>query len=1277
MAYRDIKGIVKKGFESTQNLRIEHTIEEKGASSLISGVFTNEDAEERKFYRKPELAEGEETKLAILYGETMITPYIIDLGTSTGRTESENITRTVRFIAGDGETEGVVVGPNGSILENVYMGSAGENPQPVIDDSGRPSTKDILVASALGGLVQSVPAIWDAIFDDTPDEDKVGEVDPITGGKILTDEEKKQLATLGENLAVEGLSDVEPEESKDGDDILYWDNCYKTWRIGHFTELLNRWLDITPGTEGSAGTVGTPGTPGTPAIPASPEVVVPADPFQMPDGSLTKEDPTLNKLCAPVTDMVCLIDISDLENNQYFESRPGLNTDGIVLHFYFDGIGLGYTWVDTNANDPDSDAPCFVAEQTNNPNEVSHIGPGTVDVNVCISVDVCGEEYAIFENRWTFTGQSNTDFTRHVYIKWVEDENDPEGTLYADQNLATLFKRYGDQMGSTLNIRLRRVDGLQLGGEPTSIYPVRYQGATMIHGNEWIFEELASENVAQYPYLPPEVSVIDDGQYPDDAPLNSGLGPNTCPTRLGYIIPEQPGTPAIPPVDPVPGTPGTPTTPTIVQPKPDPNTPSLVLDKPFSTKYCPDEDGSNPPHVYDLSDLAKIKAINPGIGGAVNATIDYVIVQGSIGTVFVIDGTLPGTVNFVFSQQDRQLTLTGPIADLPAAAEIIKIQADDDEEGEVHYKISLRNDEGECDGMILKVMPCSTEEVDKSACATLTIDTLTADTGSIRIYAEQVPANDTEGTISKELTSGAVPKTNGQTRADYVLSVANDMQSNINTKNANPQLVDGQVNPDWLPAYVVTVVNTDTIKVCAPVGDEFNGLSLTYDTAGDVDVDLFDSLLDFFGGNRRNIFNTVANEAGSVWDTVGDVLLNIAGNVAGAAVVNMLFNDASTISIEYPEQDKDITVTFIYKGRKVKMPTVYDGTARTGALDYDSWVGDWDNNVNTKTEWTDNPAWCLMDYIENRKFGLGDEIEYSGTQKEELLRDIFKIAQYCDEDVDGSPRFSLNTAITSGTKIQVLEQLCSVFFGSFVFHKGGLRIKADQPDTDVKLLVNQANAGDFVYEHTTLKSFINKVNVTYVDPNSYYVERTISVENSFGIDKYGEKSVDVFGFGITDREQAIRYGNWILQSEKRNTLLVNYVGGWDHYNLVPGELVQFEDSNDRLYRLAGRVSSNSGTTVNFDGAVTAVAGDTLSITQTDGSITEFVIDTVTDADTVEVTTFTTGDLSGYTFIITPQAENKQLYRVVSVNETSDGSFNTTLQLYSTDKYNYITNSVRN
>ena len=1254
MSYRNIKDIVSQSFEQSRDLRIEHTIEQSGASHLLSAVYNADDAEKRKFYRKPKLAEGEETKLAILYGETMITPYILDVGVGNGINDPANITRTIRFIAGDGETEGVVIGPNGSLLENVYMGSEGEQAQPVIDDDGKPSTKDILIGAALGGIVQSIPSIWDAITNDAPDADKVGEIDPTSGEKIKTIREKAQADKLTSTLNIEGLANVTDESVvKAADDyILVYDGCTKTWVPKHISEIMANAITTSAGTPGEDGTVGTPGTTGSPARPATPEITTDPVPVILPDESLQKDpcDATQRNTVAPFVEMV---DISDLEANEYFETRDCFVTSGIQLHFLMEGIGIWETWDDANAVDSTSEMPCLTGEVTNNPNTVTELVPGTVIVNICISTEICGSEYAFYEGTFSTNGLSETDFTRHTEILWAD-------TLIQD-----LINRFPGQISSNFNIRLRRMDGLTFGGCPQSIFPAHYQGAKLLRSELFDTVKVGAPGDL-YPTLGNTPNMDDDGAYPDLVPLNNSLGADTCPARTGTVYPAQPAVDAVDAVPPVAGTPATAGTPGETVPADKPVAPTLEIGKPFSTQYCPDYDANNAPNLFDKAGLATIVEVTGGTA-AVNVTVSWIMAKGK--GLFVIEPGMPVSISAALATDAQSLTLIGPPADMPAASLLIKMQAADDSVGEIHYKITLENDEGTCAGMLLKVVPCSNEiGASVGACAEIEITGDLADAGTTQIFATMPSAISSKDFETKSLNAFPIAKIATQTLDDYVQVIATNIQNNITNKNAL-----ALTDPEWLPAFTITVIGP-VIKVCAPTaaGDAFNGMTLSAEQTGDVGVDWLGSILDFFGGSNRTISNTPSNDPGSVWSTVGDVLLNIGGNIAGMAVANMLFNDSSTLSISMPEEDKDVTVAFLYRGRKVKMPSTYDQATRSGTPTYSGWAGDWTTDTLTKVEWSDNPAYCLLDYIENRKFGLGDDIVLSTEQKNQLVSDIFEIAAYCDEVVDGEARFSLNTAITDGTKIQILEQLCSVFFGSFVFYKGGLRIRADKQDSVIKLLVNQANSGDFTYEHATLKSFINKVVVTYVDPNSFYIEKTVTVENQNGITKYGEKSAAVFGFGITSETQALRYANWVLQSEIENSLTVSYKGGWDHYNLVPGDIVQFEDSNERGSRLAGRCTV-SGTSVAFDSDCIVVAGDAFSVIEDDGVVHETTIATVTNASNVVLNAAPSGTVvNNSTFIIGDQTIGKQLFRVVKVDETSDGVFNTTLQLYNDDKYNLIT-----
>ena len=1269
---KEITSIVKRSFDNGDKIRITNNINLIGASSVISAVYNNQDAEERKFYRKPKLAEGNETKLAILYGETMITPYIIDIGSSAGTNDPASIVKTIRFVAGDGETVGVVPGPNGSQLENVYLGRDNSQPQPVINDDGKPTTKDILLGAALGGVISNIPNIWNAIMDDSNEE--VTDIDPITGGKIVTQAEKELRQSIAKTIGLGDLYDVIDSNAKQ-DYILVYENCTKTWVAKHISEVLNGQIqvELTGGQAGEAGTPGTQAFPGFAGLPPTPAYTIEPSPANLPQVDDLNQPTNNTQAAQSGLPMVGLIDISQLEENEYFEVVDVLRTDGMTLHFYFDGIKKEKqrTLTPDATTDATSDMPCLTVATEIAPGEpeIIHDYEGRVEIGICLSVEVCGFDWAFYVGKFIKDGYSEHAFSDHVKFTW-------ENIRDFDNLIKSFPRQIINEANPNIRVRLRRIDGGQFGGDPKSDFPVYFQGYDFDYGDYFLKEYTRQDvpPVAEQPVPVEWKDIPDDGFYPEIPPGTSTLQAETCPVPQPIVVPASPGVDPIPPSPAIPGTPCTPCLPpTAAAVSAEPKVlPTLTLKAPLNGVYCKDADASNAPNVYDQANTVEIQSVNANTGNP-NITIVYKIRQG-LGQ-FVIEGTLPAGVTSQFAASNTELRLTGASGDMPAASQLIKIQPADRAAGEILYQIVAFNEQDGCDGKILTLVPCELSvENSVAACAHFVIDTTQTDEGTIEVFASMPDPNNDNQPKEKLLTSSPVPKVNGMTPEQLGFAIKANIDNNVATKNALPV-----TDPDWLPAFTVTTEGTKVI-VCAPAaaGEDFNGFCLRLELTGAVGIDWLNSLVCMNGGVTKTTPPPLPEN--DTWGPIADVLLGIGANAAGAVVANILFNNSSTLSITIPEDEADVDITFLYRGRKVKMPSSYNGEARTGSPDWSSWsaANNWDADVGTKKEWTDNPAWCLLDYIENERFGLGTELKFSPQQKALLLEDIFAISQYCDEIADdGDVRFRLNTAITDGTKIEILEQLCSVFFGSFIFHNGGLRIRADKPDTSVKLLVCQANTDDLIYENTTLKSFANKVTVTYVEPANFYNETTVSVENDYGISKYGEKELTTFAFGVTNRNQALRYANWLLNSELYNSLIVTYTAGWDHYNLVPGDIVQFEDSTERLQRLAGRIRSISGTSVVLDQACVVSVGDSFSVMMDNGLVHETTVSGVTSPTQITIAAAPSNTVSEKNvFIIADQTVGKQYYRVVKVNETRTGIFNVTLQYYFTDKYTRIVSSTR-
>ncbi len=95
--------------------------------------------------------------------------------------------------------------------------------------------------------------------------------------------------------------------------------------------------------------------------------------------------------------------------------------------------------------------------------------------------------------------------------------------------------------------------------------------------------------------------------------------------------------------------------------------------------------------------------------------------------------------------------------------------------------------------------------------------------------------------------------------------------------------------------------------------------------------------------------------------------------------------DAERFGSQIPARAYDV------KGLKVPVPANYDPVNRT-------YSGFWDGTF--KEEWSDNPVWCLVDLLTQRRYGLGKYLDLSQIN----LGTLYTIARYCDERVPAATR---------------------------------------------------------------------------------------------------------------------------------------------------------------------------------------------------------------------------------------------------------------------------------
>ena len=296
--------------------------------------------------------------------------------------------------------------------------------------------------------------------------------------------------------------------------------------------------------------------------------------------------------------------------------------------------------------------------------------------------------------------------------------------------------------------------------------------------------------------------------------------------------------------------------------------------------------------------------------------------------------------------------------------------------------------------------------------------------------------------------------------------------------------------------------------------------------------------------------------------------------------------------------------TYHLRGLKVQVPSNYvtREEASNGVANYNRDVStgaitntyqDWDGAFQLNKVYTNNPAWVFYDILTNNRYGLGDFLKTTDIDKYAL----FKIARYCDELVDDGkggtePRFTANLYFTKqADAYKVLKDMATIFRGMLYFIDGQILPVMDSPAGPIYNF-SKANVieGRFTYETTGSKTRINQVIVSWVNPDANYKAEPLIVEDRQDIVKQNRIiSENAVAMGAITEGQALRYGRWKLWTAANQREIVTFSTALNASFLVPGDIINVQDSDRNTLRYSGRVS-NTGTrntsTVPIDSSVT-------------------------------------------------------------------------------------------
>ena len=308
---------------------------------------------------------------------------------------------------------------------------------------------------------------------------------------------------------------------------------------------------------------------------------------------------------------------------------------------------------------------------------------------------------------------------------------------------------------------------------------------------------------------------------------------------------------------------------------------------------------------------------------------------------------------------------------------------------------------------------------------------------------------------------------------------------------------------------------------------------------------------------------------------------------------------------------------YLVKGLQVQIPDNYDPLTRV-------YTGMWGGSYDT--EWTDNPAWVLLDLLVNPRYGLGEVLDIADVDTAAL----YTISQYNDElvhkgeatltagafivgedyeivttgttdftligaaDSDPGtqfratgigtgtgtafavePRFTFNSILAAQEDVyHTLNAVASSMRVMIYWAAGSVTFVQDAPRVPDKI-VSRGNVieGAFSYESISLRARHNVVLVTWNDPSNLYLPAVEVVELPDQITKFGWNQTEIRAVGCTSRGQAHRLGRWLLYTEQYESEMVSYRAAFDHMGVVPGMVIDVHDNHYAGSDFGGRVVS--------------------------------------------------------------------------------------------------------
>lgn len=227
--------------------------------------------------------------------------------------------------------------------------------------------------------------------------------------------------------------------------------------------------------------------------------------------------------------------------------------------------------------------------------------------------------------------------------------------------------------------------------------------------------------------------------------------------------------------------------------------------------------------------------------------------------------------------------------------------------------------------------------------------------------------------------------------------------------------------------------------------------------------------------------------------------------------------------------------------------------------------------VHGQDEWTDNPAWCVMDFLTNTRYGMG-------VPDSDIDLPAFSAwAAYCDEIFQGEKRHALNYVLDHDQRAQaVLLEMCGGNRTILMKSSGLWTPRPTRNDPPVQLL-NWANCTDVKVTYTRDVDRINVLEARFANEEQDFQQDVLTWPT---IDNWPAevRKAGIEVKGVTKPSRIMRAMQFELNRRRLETCTLEMTCALDALVLQPHDLFRFSHPLPG-WGYSGRLQEGSTTTV--------------------------------------------------------------------------------------------------